>query len=149
MAREQPLLEQISVSLTWPLCSVNQLSCSLTVTENCLGSNPEPEVIVAAKDDMALGAVEAAKACGLGDPIIGFDALPEALLAVMDGSLYGTVEQFPGGQSRAAQRTRVDFLTNGARPANEVTLLSPKLITMENIYEAEWSGVDWLGEVNR
>ena len=40
-----------------------------------------PEVIVAANDDMALGALEAVKARNIADKvkIIGFDALPEAL----------------------------------------------------------------------
>ena len=109
----------------------------LTVTENCLSANPNPDAIVAANDDMALGAVEAAKAAGITAPIIGFDALPEALQAVQSGAMYGTVEQFPGGQSRAALNTMVDFLANGTKPANEVNLLSPKLITKDNFDLAE------------
>ncbi|MBW7885688.1 MAG: sugar ABC transporter substrate-binding protein [Caldilineaceae bacterium] len=112
----------------------------LTVTENCLGSNPEPDAIVAANDDMALGAIEAAKARGLDVPIIGFDALPEALKAIQEGTLYGSVEQFPGGQSREALRTMVNFITTGEQPANEVNLLSPKLITLDNFDEAERLG---------
>ena len=42
-----------------------------------------PDVIVAANDDMALGAMEAVKARNLSDKIaiLGFDALPEALAA--------------------------------------------------------------------
>jgi ribose transport system substrate-binding protein len=109
----------------------------LTVTENCLGANPDAQAIVAANDDMALGAVEAVKAAGVDIPIIGFDALPDALLAVRDGALYGSVEQFPGGQSREALRTMVNFLVNGATPEKEVNLLSPRLITTENFDEAE------------
>ncbi len=109
----------------------------LTVTENCLSANPDAQAIVAANDDMALGAVEAAKAAGVELPIIGFDALPEALLAVRDGAMYGTVEQFPGGQSRTALQTLVNFIVNGAKPASDVVLLAPKLITQENFEEAE------------
>jgi ABC-type sugar transport system substrate-binding protein len=112
----------------------------LTVTENCLGANPKPDAIVAANDDMALGAVEAAKAAGLTAPIIGFDALPEALQNVQAGTMYGTVEQFPGGQSRKALDTMVDFLWKGMKPASEVTLLSPKLVTKDNINDAERIG---------
>ncbi len=59
----------------------------LTVTENCLSSNPDAAAIVAANDDMALGAIEAVQARGLDIPIIGFDALPEALQAIQDGTL--------------------------------------------------------------
>ena len=72
-------------------------------------------MIVAANDDMALGAAEAVKAQGLGEQIkiLGFDALPEALAAVKDGSLAATVEQFPGGQSRKAMQIMVEHVKNG------------------------------------
>jgi len=89
---------------------------------------------------MALGAVEAAKAAGVDVPIIGFDALPEALLAIRDGALYGSVEQFPGGQSRTALQTIVNFIVSGATPASDVVLLTPKLITLDNFNEAERLG---------
>ncbi|MCB0147766.1 MAG: substrate-binding domain-containing protein, partial [Caldilineaceae bacterium] len=112
----------------------------LTVTENCLSANPDAQAIVAANDDMALGAVEAVKAAGLDIPILGFDALPEALLAVRDGALYGSVEQFPGGQSRTALQTIVNFIVAGTAPESDVVLLSPKLITTENFEEAERIG---------
>jgi len=112
----------------------------LTVTENCLSANPDAQAIVAANDDMALGAIEAVKAAGLDLPILGFDALPEALLAVRDGALYGSVEQFPGGQSRTALQTIVNFIVNGTAPESDVVLLSPKLITTENFEEAERIG---------
>ena len=53
----------------------------LSVTEAALaGMATPPQVIVAANDDMALGAMEAVKARNLkGIALIGFDALPEAL----------------------------------------------------------------------
>ena len=109
----------------------------LTVTENCLTANPDAQALVAATDDMALGAIEAVKAAGLAIPVLGFDALPEALLAVRDGAMYGTVEQFPGGQSRTALQTIVNFIVSGAAPESDVVLLSPKLVTTENFDEAE------------
>src|SRR5271166_4942414 len=73
----------------------------LSVTESMLaGMATPPQVIVAANDDMALGAIEAVKARSLkGITIIGFDALPEALAKVRDGELTATIEQFPGKQS--------------------------------------------------
>ena len=64
-----------------------------------------PQVIVAANDDMALGAIEAVKARNLkGIAIIGFDALPEALGKIRDGELTATIEQFPGKQSATGVR---------------------------------------------
>jgi ABC-type sugar transport system substrate-binding protein len=112
----------------------------LTVTENCLGATPDPDAIVAANDDMALGAVEAVKAAGLSIPIIGYDALPEALQAVQAGDMYGTVEQFPGEQSKTALRTLVDFLRNDKQPESKAIFITPKLITQDNINEAERIG---------
>jgi hypothetical protein len=73
------------------------------------------QAIVAANDDMALGAIEAASAAGLSIPILGFDALPEAIQAVNEGTLYGSVEQFPGGQSRTALQTIMAFIVRTAR----------------------------------
>ena len=81
-----------------------------SVTEAGLaGLDEPPDVIVAANDDMALGALLATQAIGLDIPIIGFDALPEALASVRDGGLAATVEQFPGGQSRGAMDVLVKF----------------------------------------
>ncbi|MBV8964282.1 MAG: substrate-binding domain-containing protein, partial [Hyphomicrobiales bacterium] len=68
----------------------------LSVTEAALaGMKSPPDVIVAANDDMILGAMEAVKARNLSGKIalIGFDALPEALSRVKDGSLTATIEQ--------------------------------------------------------
>ncbi|MCB0050033.1 MAG: substrate-binding domain-containing protein, partial [Caldilinea sp.] len=112
----------------------------LTVTENCLSSNPDAQAIVAANDDMALGAIEAVKAAGLSIPILGFDALPEAIQAVNEGTLYGSVEQFPGGQSRTALNTIMDFIVDGTAPESDVVLLSPKLVSKDNLMEAERIG---------
>ena len=109
----------------------------LSVTETCLGATPNPDAIVAANDDMALGASEAAKAVGLSVPIIGYDALPEALQAIQAGDLYGSVEQFPGEQVRTSLRTIVDFITSGATPESDVIFITPKLITQDNIDQAE------------
>ena len=71
----------------------------LSVTESLLaGMSTPPDVIVAANDDMALGAIEAVKARGLADKvkIIGFDALPEALAAVRDGGARRHGRAVPG-----------------------------------------------------
>jgi ABC-type sugar transport system substrate-binding protein len=118
----------------------------LSVTESILaGLDSPPDVIVAANDDMALGALEAVSALGLRDQItiIGFDALPEALASVRDGGLAGTVEQFPGGQSRKAMQVMVNFLEEGSAPEESLILLTPIVISADNIDQAER-----LGELN-
>src|SRR5271165_7459201 len=89
----------------------------LSVTESMLaGTKDPPQVIVAANDDMALGALEAVKARNLKDiVIIGFDALPEALAKVRDGELTATIEQFPGKQSAIGVDMLADFLKSGKK----------------------------------
>ena len=114
----------------------------LSVTEAALAgeSNP-PDVIVAANDDMILGAIEALKARNLTNvKTIGFDALPEALAQIRGGTLTATIEQMPGGQSRLAVDTLVAFLRDGKQPENKVTLLTPIAITQENLDKAERIG---------
>jgi len=109
----------------------------LTVTENCLGATPKPDAIVAANDDMALGAVEALKSAKVNVPVIGYDALPETLGMIRDGSVYGTVDQFPGQQSRKALNVLVDSLRKGVKPATHDIFITPKLITKDNLSQAE------------
>jgi ABC-type sugar transport system substrate-binding protein len=111
----------------------------LSVTENCLGATPDPNAVVTANDEMAFGAAEALKARNLAEKVtvIGYDALPEALVMVRDGQLYGTIDQFPGEQSRTALRTLVDFLRQGTKPAQHDIFITPRLITKDNLNEAE------------
>ena len=114
-----------------------------SVTEAILaGLDSPPDVIVAANDDMALGAMQVVQEQGLDIAIIGFDALPEALAAIRDGTLTATIEQMPGGQSRGALQAMIDHLRNGTSP-EPVTLLTPIAITKDNFDQAER-----LGELN-
>jgi inositol transport system substrate-binding protein len=114
---------------------------ALTVTEAGLTANGKPDVIVCANDDMALGAAEAVASAGLtGVAIYGFDALPEALVAVRDGTLAGTVEQFPGEQSRTAVKIAVAKARDGKDPAEKLVLLTPIVIGKDNLDKAERIG---------
>ncbi len=112
---------------------------ALSVTESGLaGLSEPPQVIVCANDDMALGALEAVRARNLKNiRIYGFDALPEALARVKDGSLAGTVEQFPGEQSRIAMDIAVAFARDGKEPASKLVLLTPIVIGKDNLDKAE------------
>src|SRR4051794_5924659 len=114
----------------------------LSVTESALaGMQTPPDVIVAANDDMILGAIEALKARNLNKVVtVGFDALPEALAQIRDGTLTATIEQMPGGQSKLAVDTLVAFLRDGKQPADKVHLLTPIAITKDNLKDAERIG---------
>lgn len=111
----------------------------LKVTEAGLAKEPNPDAILAHNDEMAFGAVEAVKAKGLAGKVkvIGYDALPEALQMVKDGSMYATIDQFPGQQARTALKVAVDFLRNQKKPEKEAIFITPKAITKENLSEAE------------
>jgi len=115
-------------------------SKGLAITESALaGMAKPPDVIVAANDDMALGALEALKARNLLGKVklIGFDALPEALGQIKAGNMTATIEQLPGDQVRGALQELVAFLREGKKPDQQVTLLTPIAITSENLDQAE------------
>jgi inositol transport system substrate-binding protein len=115
----------------------------LSVTEALLASQATPpDVIVAANDDMALGAVEAVKARNLQNKVkvIGFDALPEALASVRDGGMAGTVEQFPAQQSKTAVDILMNYLKTKEKPQKDLVLLTPIVITKANLSKAERLG---------
>ena len=112
----------------------------LSMTESALdGMSSPPDVIVCANDDMALGAMQALKARNLIGKValLGFDALPEALLNIRDGNMTATIEQMPGQQSQKALDFLVDFIRNGKQPDSPVTLLTPIAITKDNLDQAE------------
>lgn len=66
-----------------------------TVAENLLTANPNLKGIFCTNDEMALGALNAAKAAGKQLVIVGFDATNDALNSIKDGGLSGSVAQFP------------------------------------------------------
>lgn len=72
---------------------------ALTVTENLLQAHPNVRAIVAANDEMALGAIEAVNGANWvpGEDILitGFDANDDAINAVEEGTMLLTVEQRP------------------------------------------------------
>jgi ABC-type sugar transport system substrate-binding protein len=110
---------------------------AVSVVEASLATTPEPDAIVCANDDMAFGAAEVAQSNGLAIPVIGFDALPEALIAINEGRMAATIEQFPGGQATQAIDILVAKLRDGTDPAEHDVNMVPSLITADNLGEAE------------
>lgn len=69
---------------------------AMTIMENVLTSNPEVKAVFCANDVMALGVVEACQANGRDDIIIvGFDADDDAIAAIQEGTMMGTIQQLP------------------------------------------------------
>jgi inositol transport system substrate-binding protein len=111
----------------------------LRVTQNILTSlGYQPDAIVSANDDMALGAIEALRTENVPAGkvvVIGCDAMPDALNAVKDGWIYATVDQRLGGQVRTALDAMTAFLRD-KKPLGPATL-APVIITSANISDAE------------
>ncbi|MDQ3694097.1 MAG: substrate-binding domain-containing protein [Chloroflexota bacterium] len=110
---------------------------AVAVFEAALAANPAPEAVVCANDDMAFGVAQVASEQGLELAVVGFDALPEALVAIRDGQMAATIEQFPGEQATTALDILVAFMRDGTVPAEHDLYLEPGLITADNLGEAE------------
>jgi len=67
----------------------------LNVATNILQANPDVQAIFAHNDEMALGAIQAAKSAGKTIFIVGFDGTADADKAVKDGTLAATIAQQP------------------------------------------------------
>jgi len=115
----------------------------MKVMEDFIMSTPQIDAVFGANDEMILGAIQALQASGkfkVEDVItVGFDALPEALKLIEEGTLDATIEQFPGKQASTAFEILVKFLQEGASPEKPVMLIEPKVITKANLNEAEKS----------
>lgn len=70
-------------------------SKGLTVAENILQANPDIKAIFAQNDEMALGAIGAAKSANKQLLIVGFDGTDDGLAAIKSGDLAATIAQQP------------------------------------------------------
>lgn len=86
-------------------------SQGFTVFQNILQANPKINAVFAQNDEMALGAVGAAKAAKRTDiAIVGFDAAPEAVTAVKSGTMAATIAQLPDKIIQTAIDTALAYL---------------------------------------
>lgn len=105
---------------------------AIAVTENWISTyGKDINAVIANNDEMALGALQAAKKNNRSDMlIIGTDAIPDAIEAVEKGELAGTVFQDAKGQGGGA----IDVLVNKDK-AESVTYVPFQLITKDNVSE--------------
>ena len=103
----------------------------LSITENILTSDPDIVAIFAANDPPALGALQALLSAGRTDVIIvGFDAIPDAVQAVIDGGMKATVAQFPKVMGIVGVDLMVRHLNGETVP--ELVDSGAMLVTAEN-----------------
>ncbi|MEU5662971.1 ABC transporter permease/substrate-binding protein [Streptomyces longwoodensis] len=104
----------------------------LDVMSNLLQAHPDVQGVIAANDEMALGAVKALGAkAGKSVQVVGFDGTPDGLKAVEQGTLYASVAQQPSQLGRIAVDNALRALDGKEVPA---TVKVPvKVVTKENV----------------
>jgi ribose transport system substrate-binding protein len=83
-----------------------------TVFQNMLQAHSEIDTVFACNDLMALGALEAIHAARRAGSIrvVGFDAIEDARRAIAEGTMAGSVAQFPDEMGRVAVENAVKAL---------------------------------------
>ena len=106
---------------------------ALSLVENWLSTGTEINAIVAQNDGMAMGALKAVEDAGLQDKIMvfGVDAVDDALQAIADGRLTGTISQDASGQGALGVQTMVNLL-NG-QTVDPVTYTECVWINKDNV----------------
>ena len=99
----------------------------MSVMENMLQAHPDIAAVFAANDEMALGAVEAIYGAGKTILVMGFDATDDAIAAIREGRMAGTIAQQPALIGSTAVDNAVKLISGqGIAPAIpvEVTLIT-------------------------
>jgi len=106
---------------------------ALNVAQNILQAHPDIKGVFAQNDEMALGAVQAIDAAGKGGQItvVGFDAIPDALMAIEQGKMAATIAQQPKVMGETAAQTAKDLL-GGKQPPKDQPI-EVKLVTKDNV----------------
>ena len=129
-AKEGGLIIMASQPANWNRNKAYELAAIM------LKAAPNVRAISAANDDMALGVIRAVQEAGAAGKVIvvSVDGIPDAIEAVRQGSLAGTVAQYPDAMAYLAIETMVKKLKGEAVPEK---IDSPiKLITKDNLSEA-------------
>ncbi|MFJ8056369.1 substrate-binding domain-containing protein [Streptomyces sp. NPDC096142] len=104
----------------------------LDVMSNLLQAHPDVQGVIAANDEMALGAIKAlGSKAGTSVAVVGFDGTPDGLTAVKQGTLYASVAQQPSQLGKIA----VDNALRAAQGKKvETTVKVPvKVVTQGNV----------------
>lgn len=106
---------------------------AMATTEDWLGKYSDLAAVIAENDDMSMGALQAAESQNKKIVIIGTDAIPDALKAVKEGRLSGTVLQDANGQATTAVDVAIKVAAGEKVDARYDVPF--QLITSENVDE--------------
>lgn len=91
--------------------------------------------IISQNDGMAMGIIQVLQANGKSDiPVIGVDAIEDALVAIDKGELLGTVYQDADLEGRNAVKLAFDLI-DGNPPAQYINMIDMTLVTKDNAAE--------------
>lgn len=110
----------------------------MSVTENLIQKHKDINIVIGANDESALGAIQALKAAGMNDVLVGgFDGSVDAATAIQSGEMTLSYNTDPFGSGYLAAAYIVDNLDNAkVPPSNFVPFPSAKddpLITADNV----------------
>lgn len=94
-----------------------QQETARSVTAGLLAGLPRMDGILCANDVMALGAIEALEDAGRRIPLVGVNAIPEAIAAIKSGRLLATVDFDAMAISSIATEAAVRYLRGERVPA--------------------------------
>ncbi|MFF3498256.1 substrate-binding domain-containing protein [Streptomyces sp. NPDC003247] len=104
----------------------------LDVMSNLLQAHPDVQGVVAANDEMALGAVKAlGSKAGRSVQVVGFDGTPDGLKAVEQGTLYASVAQQPSQLGKIAVDNALKALRG--EKVEQTVKVPVKVVTKENV----------------
>ncbi len=86
---------------------------AVDVTQNLLTAYDNIDLIYAENDEMALGAMTALEATGRQIPVVGIDAIPDAIAAIEAGTLLATVSIHPDLYGEYGMQACLDALAGG------------------------------------
>jgi len=85
-----------------------------TVAEDLLTREPNLTAIYSACDDPAIAAAKVAKDQGKDVMVVGYDGLPTAAQAILDGDMTATIAQFPGRMAALGVEAAVNAVRGDA-----------------------------------
>ncbi|WP_406436187.1 substrate-binding domain-containing protein [Streptomyces sp. NBC_00631] len=104
----------------------------LDVMSNLLQAHPDVQGVIAANDEMALGAIKAlGSKAGSSVSVIGFDGTPDGLTAVKNGTLYASVAQQPSQLGKIAVDNALKSIEDQRIPS--AIKVPVKVVTKDNV----------------
>jgi len=101
-----------------------------TVAEDLLTREPNLTAIYSACDDPAIAAAKVAKDQGKQVMVVGYDGLPAAAQAILDGDMKATIAQFPGKMAELGVEAAVNAVRgNAVEPFIDT---GTELVTVDN-----------------